>query len=249
MYVAASNRCFPNLTLAESLIKLADLEYSASEITIGDEPSDLSPEMVLRRPDEALRLCIFSRSISPTLLFFDVDPFDPDYFLKFEASCRLAKQIKIVVVTVRSAPLGTPYNEEIERLRRLSAIGIREGIVIGILTERGRISESCDSVRSLAKSVPELAVTLDPSEFIFGREKPVDYDSLIPLVCHLRLRDTTADAFQVQIGQGSLEYNKLIVQLNKCRYKGALGVNLAPLSGIDPESELRKMRLLLESLI
>lgn len=249
MYVTVSNRCFPDLSLSESLKKLADLEYAASEITLGEKPCDLPPELILRHPVEALRQCLCCRSISPTLFFFDVDLADPDYFVKFEACCRLAKQIKIVVITVRSAPLGTPYNEEIERLRRISAVGIREGIVIAILTERGRISGSCDSVRSLAKSVPELAVTLDPSQFIFGEEKPADYDPIIPLVSHLRLRDTTADRFQVQIGQGALEYNKLIVQLNKCGYRGALGVDLAPLPEIDPESELRKMRLLLESLI
>jgi len=249
VYVSVSNRSFPDLSLEESLQKLADLEYTSSEIAIGSMPCDLPAEMILRYPEEALRRTYCCRSISPMLFFFDVDPEEPLYYEKFEACCRLAKRMKIIVVTVRSAPQGTPYNEEIERLRRLNAIGIRDGILIGLLTERGRIAESCDSIRSLCKSVPEMSITLDPSQFIFGRPKPVDYDSIIPLVCHTRLRDTTADALQVQIGQGVLEYNKLVVQLTKCSYRGALGVDLSPLPGIDTEGELRKMRLLLDSLI
>lgn len=249
MIIAASSRCFPAEPFTESLQKLAELEYTAAEIAVGDKPSDLSPELIARDFDQAVRLCLCCRQIRPMAFFFDVPTDDPNYFLKFEQCCRLAKKIKVVLITVLSAPLGTPYNEEIERLRRIAAVGLREGIVVGVLTERGRITESCDSIESLVKSVPLLAVTFDPSHFIYNRPRVVDYDSIIPYVCHIRLRDTTPDAFQVQIGQGILEYNKIVVQLLKTRYNGAFCVDLAPLPDLDQESELRKMRLLLESLV
>lgn len=249
MIVAVTNRCFPELTLADSLQKLADLEYTAGEIVVGSERSDLRPEWIAEDFERAVRLCLCCRQITPIAFFFDVPLDDPSYLTKFEQCCLLAKRIKIVIITIKSAPLGTPYNEEIERLRRLSAIAIREGIVIGILTESGKITESCDSIQSLRNSIPTLAVTLDPSYFVYQRPQAVDYDSILPYVCHVRLRDTSQNAFQIQIGQGTLEYNRLVVQLNKCRYTGALSVDLAPLKDIDQESELRKMRLLLESLM
>ena len=249
MLVAASTRCFPNDPLPESLRKLAELEYAAAEIVVGGHPSDLAPEQIAEDFELAVRNCLWCRPIRPMSFFFDVPTDDPDYMAKFEHCCRLAKRIKVVLITVLSAPLGTPYNEEIERLRRISAIGLREGIVIGVLTERGCITESCDSIESLIKSVPQLSVTLDPSHFIYGRPKVVDYDPIMPYVCHIRLRDTTPDAFQVQIGQGILEYNRILVQLLKTKYRGAFCVDLAPLPDLDQESELRKMRLLLESLL
>ena len=117
------------------------------------------------------------------------------------------------------------------------------------MTEKGRITDTPESVCSLCKNIPGLSVTLDPSHFIYDREKPLDYDSVIEYVCHVRLRDTTAQKFQVQIGQGILEYNRLITQLLKARYRRALCVDLAPFPGLDQESELRKMRLLLESIL
>ncbi len=249
MYVAVSSRCFPDLALNNSLEKLSDLEYSAAEIVIGNQPSDLRPEWIAEDFNQALRLSLCCRAISPVCFFFDIPTDDPNYFTKFENCCLLARALKIVIVTIRSAPLGTPYNEEIERLQRLNAIASREGIVISLLTEGGCISESCDSIGSLCKSVPHLAITLDPSHFIYKREKPVDYESILPLVRHVRLRDTTAKSFQVQIGQGILEYNRLVIGLNKIRYSGALCVDLGLLPDIDQESELRKMRLLLESLL
>ena len=115
--------------------------------------------------------------------------------------------------------------------------------------ERDAISGSVDSLGSLCKGVPELSVALDPSHFIFDRETPADYDALIPRTSHVRLRDTTAKNFQVQIGQGVLEYNRLVAQLRKNEYNRALCVDLAPLPNLSPESELRKMRLLMESIL
>lgn len=249
MFVAVSNRCFSDRSLIESLTRLSELGYAASEIAVGDRPSDVRPEWITQDFDQTVRLCLYCRPITPVSLFFDLEPSAPDYFARFDDCCRLAKAIKVVVITVRSAIPGTPYNEEIERLRRINAVGLREGILIGLLTERGRIADLPESIESLCKSVPQLAVTLDPSQFIYGREKLISYDLILPRVCHLRLRDTTSDAFQVQIGQGVLEYNKLMNGLIQTRYKGALCVDLAPLSDIDPESELRKMRLFLESLL
>lgn len=249
MFVAVSSRCFPDFPLHNGLERLSDLEYTASEIVIGNQPSDIRPEWIEKDFEQTIRLCLCCRHITPVSFFFDIPVDDPAYFAKFEQCCRLARSIKVVIITIKSAPLGTPYNEEIERLRRLNAIALHEGLLIGVLTEGGCIAESCDSIESLCKSVPHLSITLDPSHFIFQRDKFIDYDSILPNVCHVRLRDTTEKTFQVQIGQGILEYNRLVIGLNKVRYQGALCVDLGPLPDIDQESELRKMRLLLESLL
>ena len=56
----------------------------------------------------------------------------------------------------RSAELGTPYNAEVERLRKLSAIASLEGVRVGLLTEAGRMTQDpanasvlCDNVKGL----------------------------------------------------------------------------------------------------
>ena len=63
------------------------------------------------------------------------------------------------------------------------------------------------------------------------------------------LRDTKVDAFQVRIGQGGVEYGKIVKQLERVGYKRALCAHLPPLENVDQVAELRKMRLLLESLL
>jgi sugar phosphate isomerase/epimerase len=67
----------------------------------------------------------------------------------------------------------------------------------------------------------------------------------------MHLRDTTPEQVQVRIGLGEIDYSRLISQLNRHKYARALSVDLFP--ELLPENqrpiELRKMRLLLESLL
>lgn len=249
MFVAVSTRSFPQLSTEEALKKLADLEYNAAEIVIGSEQSDIKPEWLHQDLQRCARLAVCCRAIRPVAFFFDVPTDDPFYIQKFELCCQLARSIRVVVIAVRSAPLGSPFNEEVERLRKICSIALHDGLIVGLVTERGAISQSCDSVLSLCKNVPHLKVTLDPSCFIYGCEKIIDFDPLVEHVCHIRLRDTTPTQYQVQIGQGYLEYNRLVIGLNKVRYNGAFCADIPPLPDLDQEVELRKMRLLLESLL
>ncbi len=249
MFVAASTRCFPHVYFTKSLQQLAELDYHAAEIVVSDNPNDLTPDLIAQDFSEAVKECSISRQITPETLFLAL-PFDAaDYLATFENCVRLCQALRMVTLVVKSSPSGSPYNVEVERLRRLTQLGARAGVVVALLTEQGASSESIDSLESLCNCIPSLTIALDPSHFIYGRPRPVNYDSLISRVSHIRLRDTTEKCFQVQVGQGKLEYNRLVTQLAKANYRRALCVDLAPLPNIDPNGELRKMRLLVESIL
>lgn len=249
MYVAASTGCFPDLSLQEALDKLTDLEYSAAEVVVGDDHGQIRLFDLVQQADSILQTCRLSRQISIGTLFLDTDPAHPDYLRHFSLTAQLAKALKVVVIIVHAAKQGSPFNGEVERLQQLTQIGIHAGVRVSLLTELGTISDTPETVGSLCKTVRELSVCLDPSQFIFGQSKPKDYDALVDYVSHVRLRDTTKDGFNVQIGQGVIEYGRLVVQLNKIGYQGALCADLLPIPDLDLLSELRKMRLLLESLL
>jgi hypothetical protein len=51
------------------------------------------------------------------------------------------------------------------------------------------------------------------------------------------------------VSQGEIDYGKLIQQLSEVGYDRALGVHMTPIEGFDHRAEMRKMRLLLESLL
>ena len=248
MFVAASTSCIPDEPLVEIFDRLVDLEYTNTELVIG-ERGTISPSQIAERHESIVQLRRSSRRIIPISMFFDVEPEDAEYFEKFTLACRLAKDCKIVVMTVHSAVPGTPFNEEIDRLRELVKIGVYHGVVIGIATEAGRITETPETAVSLCKHVNGLGVTLDPSHYTYNLSKPKDFEAILPYIYHVRLRDTTQKHFQTRIGQGVVEFGRLVVQLNKVEYRRALCVDIAPLPGVDQSAELRKMRLLLESLL
>jgi sugar phosphate isomerase/epimerase len=116
-----------------------------------------------------------------------------------------------------------------------------------VATEAGRITDAPETVLSLCKLVKGLGVTLDPSHYVYNLPKPKDYEPILPHVCHVRLRDSTREQFQTRIGQGVVDFGRLITLLENENYRRALCVDLAPLPNIDQSAELRKMRLLLEA--
>ncbi|MEM9411363.1 MAG: hypothetical protein AAGA30_09635, partial [Planctomycetota bacterium] len=70
-----------------------------------------------------------------------------------------------------------------------------------------------------------------------------------PLVQTVYLRDSTKDDIQVRVGQGVIDYGKLISLLQKQGYDRALVVDIRRQDDVDHMGEIRKIRLLLESLL
>jgi sugar phosphate isomerase/epimerase len=237
------------LPLDAALAQLVDLEYTNVEIMIHEADGHLKPSEVLADPERAVALCRQTHRLTTVALSVEIEAPEPDYYHQFAACCRLAKTIKVVTITVRSAELGTPFNAEVERLRTMVALASREGVRVGLLTEVGRMTENPDTAAVLCDNVKGLGITLDPSHYVYGPHAGVNYQPVMKHVYHVRLRDTTKDQLQVCIGQGEVEYGRLVNQLNKVRYDRALCVDLQAMSGVDQLTEMRKMRLLLESLL
>lgn len=249
MFVAASTHCFPEVTLSQSLQKLADLEYKAAEIVIGNEINELHPEWLVQDFQAVCRLCVSCRQITPTAFYFNIPSEDPKYLPKFELCLKLCKTLGVVTLVVKSSPSGFPFNEEFVRITNLVKLAMSYGVLVSILTEQNFVSGAVDSLTSLTKGIPGMKIALDPSQFIYGYKTPINYDSLLPKVSHIRLRDTSSKQFQVKLGQGALEYKRFVDQLNQSGYSRALCVDIVSAPHLNIDSELRKMHLLLESLL
>lgn len=249
MLVAASTACFPGASLDSCLERLVGLEYSHVEIVISDRGGQLPPAELVSNVELAIDRCRQTHRLTPVAYRFDVDGDGAPYYEQFYACCRLAKATKVATIAVPSATLGTPFNGEVERLRELVRLAAIEGIVVGVKTESGRMTQDPDTVKVLCNNVKGLGVTLDPSHFICGPHAGRGYDQLLKHVCHVHLRDTSKSKLQVRVGQGEIEYGRLVNQLQREKYVRALTVDIVPEPEVDHDVELRKLRLLLESLL
>jgi sugar phosphate isomerase/epimerase len=249
VFVAASTRCFPDLPLDEALVRLVDLEYTRVEIVVHETDGHLKPSEVHGDLDRAVHICRQTQRLTPVAYSVDIEAPEPLYYEQFTSCCRLAKATKVVTLAVRASELGTPFNAEVERLRAMVSIASREGVVIGLVSEVGRMTQDPSTAMVICDNVKGLQLTLDPSHYVYGPLAGVNYEQLLKYVCHVRLRDTTKDQLQVKVGQGNIEYGRLVSQLGKYNYNRALSVDILPTPELDQASELRKMRLLLESLL
>ncbi len=249
MFVAATTRCFCNLGWDAAIERLAELEYSFLEIMLHDEDGHLKPNDLLTDFDKIVFSCRNTMRLVPIALSFDSSAPEEVFLRQFQAACELANLLKIVTLTVRAAELGTPYNAEIERLQTLVRLASVQGVKVCMLSEQGRMSHDPLTAAGLCGHVRGLGITFDPSHYIFGIDRPIKLEPIYPFVRHLRLRDTRQDAFQVRVGQGSVEYGRLINHLGRFNYNRALCVDMLPQEGVDHLAEMRKMRLLLESLL
>ncbi|TWT87984.1 sugar phosphate isomerase/epimerase family protein [Stieleria varia] len=247
MFVAASTECWPQLELQEAIELLSDLEFTAIEIAI-HESGKIKPSELLQDPDRAIQMLRHTHRLDISGYSVQIDP-GPDHYDMFLSMCRIAKATKVVTLTVPSAELGTPFNEEVEHLQKLVELGESEGVRVSVKCQLGCLSEDPDTLMVLCNNVDGLGITLDPSVYVAGPAKNKSLDKILKFVCNVHLRDTRPDAFQVSVGQGEVDYGKLVTQLERDKYTRALTVHMSPLEDLDHRVELRKLRRLLETLV
>jgi sugar phosphate isomerase/epimerase len=250
VFVCASTDCFPDLPRDEVLPTLVDLEFTAVELPLREDARAwCQPSKAAENLDRALEA--FRDTHRLTIAALTVEPAGSGaaYYEQFAACCKLAKALRVVPLVVPAAELGTPFNEEIERLRELVRLASLEGCQVAMRTEIGCMTEDPDTAVVLCNNVKGLGLTLDPSHYIAGPRQGRDFSKVMPYVYHVHLRDSTKSALHVRVGQGEVDYGKLLGQLEKVGYNRALAVEMPPLDGYDHRAEMRKIRLLLESLL
>ncbi len=249
MFICASTECFPELGPKEVLQQLVDLEYTGVELALHETGGWMKPSEVVRDVERAIQVCGDTHRMHIPALSVDIEATGDTYYQQFGAICKLAKAIKVVTLVVPSSELGTPFNEEIERLKNMVAISAFEGAVVAMKTTIGSMTQDPDTAAVICDNVKGLGLTLDPSHYIAGPNQGRNYDKLIKYVRHVHLRDSSKEQLQVRIGQGEVDYGRLVQQLTKEKYNRALAVHILPSDDCDHHGEMRKMRLLLDSLL
>jgi len=256
LFVACSTLCFSKEPLDSALRHMAELEFHKVDLEIAEAGGHLRPSEVAENQDAALARLRHGPSLSPSAIgldFGDLDPLGSAYRKRFEAACRAAKALTVAVLTVPCAPLGSPFDDEVARLTALSSYAMRQGLVVAVPTDSASITAEPAAAVALCRAVPGLGLTLDPSHYIHGPHGSHNFDEVYPFVQNVHLRDTgrRPGEFQVRVGQGEIEYGRVVASLERAGYNR--GLTVAILDALDNpfevEVEVRKLKLLLESLL
>lgn len=249
MYVAVSTDCLPDLQMPEVVGAFVDLEFTTVELALRENGSVLAPSRIDANFEKAVSLSRKSHRLEVCSYDVHIEETGDAYYEQFGAICRLGKATKVVTLTIPSGELGTPFNEEVERLQKLVDIAESEGVRVAMKSQIGRLSEDPETVKVLCDNVKGLGLTLDPSHYHCGPHSNKNIERIMEYVFHVHLRDSKKDQLQVRVGQGEIDYGRIVTLLSRAGYSQALSIQMAPMKEFEQRGELRKLRLLLETLL
>ena len=245
MFVACNTLCFSREPMELAIRHIADLEFRKIDLALFEGETHLRPSDVAEGLDASMGRLRAAPSITPSAYNVDFGEVDaPAVRKRFEAICRLAKLQTVAVVTIPAAPIGTPFDDEVKRLHTLATHASREGLVLALMTDAKTLTSDPSAAAALCKAVPGLGLTLDPSHYIQGPLAGGNYDEVFPFVQNVLLRDTgrKPGEFQVRVGQGEIEYGRIVNLLERNGYDRGLTVSILDSleSPFDVEVEVRK---------
>lgn len=255
MFVACSTLCFGRHTLEQALEAAAQLRFSKFEAAIHETGHQLRPSEVAADVHAAAERLRCGPGLMPSAFNVEITADDEDEFHRqFKAVCRLARVSAVPVITLKAADLEVPVEAEAKRLGKLVRLGDADGVLVNVSTLLGTHTETPEAAVALCELVPGLGLTLDPSHYTVGPNQGKCYDIVFPYVRHVCLRDTGRgpNQFQVRVGQGEVEYGRIVSQLARWRYGRTLSVDIRDVPETPPfptEPEVRKLKYLLESLV
>ena len=254
MYVSCSTLCFARHSFEDALGAIAELQFSKFEAALHERGPHLRPSEVADDVTAAAARLRFGPGLAPAAFSVEIEADgDEEYHRQFKAVCRLARLTAVPLLTLSAAPADGPLDAEVQRLSRLNTLAGKEGVQLSVATRIGTLTEDPETAATLCRLVPGLGLTLDPSHYIAGPHHAKGYDDVFPFVRHVQLRDTGrgANQFQVRVGQGEVEYGRIVSQLARCNYDRLLSVDIrdVPDAPFTMRPEVRKLKYLLESLV
>jgi sugar phosphate isomerase/epimerase len=252
--VACSTLSFARFPLERALRIIGELEFSKLDVAIHEDGPHLKPSEVAEDIGLAAQRIRIGPSLTPGAFSVEIAAASPvAYQNQLRAICRLARMSTVSIITIPAGPSGSGLDAEVERLKPLVKLALTEGIVLTVGTHIGTLTELPDQAVTLCQRVPGLGLTLDPSHYIAGPHQGDCYDQVYPFVRHVHLRDTGRgpDQFQVRVGQGEIEYGRIISHLARFGYDRLLTVAIRDIADAPfaMDAEVRKLKYLLESLI
>jgi sugar phosphate isomerase/epimerase len=245
--VACSTLCFGRHSLDEALRVIREMHFAKADLAIHSVGPHLRPVDVMADVGKMAQR-LKASNVSFAAFHLEFDPVDgTEVREQLKAVCRLARLLAVPVVTIAADVVASDFTAEVKRLTEWVKIAEGDGIILTVETRAGTLTETPAAAVELCKKVTGLGITLDPTHYM-----TVGYDAIIPHVRHVRLRDsgTAPNQYQMRIGQGVIEYGKIVSQLERSGYDRTLTVDVRDIadSEFPIDSEVRKLKFLLESL-
>ncbi|MGH9676722.1 MAG: sugar phosphate isomerase/epimerase family protein, partial [Candidatus Acidiferrum sp.] len=229
VYVACSTLCFGRHPFEEALRIIGELQFNKYDVAIHEQGPHLRPSQVVEDVTAVAARLRIGPGLTPAAFSIAIETADEkEYQRQFQALCRLARVSMVPLITMSAGKAGAGMDAEFSRLTKLNRWAEQEGILLTVATLTGTLTEDPDGAVALCKAVPGLGLTFDPSHYLVGQYAAKCHDHIYPYVRHVHLRDTGMgqNQFQVRVGQGAIEYGRVITQLERQHFERCLTVDI-----------------------
>lgn len=254
MDIACATRTFAREPFDRALRHLAELEFARVDLEIADGGQHVTADEILSDPGRIVQRIRQGPTLGFAALTLTTRREGEELLRLADSTATLARLLATTTIVVDAAPASADFEAEVVRLGELGKTVGRQGIALAVSTRVGTLTEDAERAMTLCERVDGLSLCLDPSCFLTGPAQDHPPDEIYPFVRHTHLRDSgnKPEHYQMKIGRGQLEFSRIVQGLRKTGYTGALAIDMVEgLAGddFDMEAEVRKLRLLLETLL
>lgn len=251
--LAVGSLAYSKLSLEQALERVARLGIPFVELAVHEGWAHLCPSEVAADLSAAVarvQAALAQTGVVPIALNVGLGTSEPgEETRRLEAVAQLARALGVRTITLPAAAGGTPVDAEVERLKRLVDAVRPYDVQLTIETHTGQVTEDPAVAAEIARQVPGLGLTLDPSHYYAGPLQSGDFEAVLPYVRHVHLRDAgrSWEEIQLPVGAGRVEFGRLFTLLRETGYRGDLGIEyIDSIGAIDVEREALAMKALVE---
>jgi len=220
--------------LEAAMAGIAALDFGQADLAVHEGWAHLNPSELAASPAQVRRQAERIRGLVAQHQMKRVSAFNvglgsgvlDEQERRLAAVCDLAAALEVPVVTIGAARRGTPFEDEVARLRTLVAVARSRGVQLAIETHTNQLTEWPETAVRLCQAVPGLALTLDASHFVAGPNQGADFSAVLPYVRHVHLRDAGSDWDHIQVpaGSGRVDFQQIVARLHALGYAGKFAI-------------------------
>ncbi|MFO7167522.1 MAG: sugar phosphate isomerase/epimerase [Chloroflexota bacterium] len=153
--------------------------------------------------------------------------------------------VRVAAIQPRNADPSRPWEEVLDAcvatLREQTAAGAAQGVTFALELHVRSPFETLEQARRLLAALPDLALVYDPSHFVMQGVDLRETFWLIDRARHVHLRDAAPGHMQVPLGEGAVDFDRVLGELKERGYRGDFSIEYLETDAFDALDSARRL--------
>lgn len=139
-------------------------------------------------------------------------------------------------------PRGEVFADSASTMRDMVEMAKGTDVTFALECHAGSFVETMDEVKEMMRLVPALSFAYDPTHFVMNGIALPDTLPLMERSAQVHLRDAAPGAMQARFGQGAVDFDWILTQLQSRGYQGHFSIEYLEREGEDLSTDVLGLR-------